>query len=47
MRLPTIKFDYKPSALKISDNGHTVQVNYAPGIAIGVGGRDAGMFTTV
>jgi len=36
--LPAIKFDYKPSALKIIDNGHTIQVNYAPGSSIDVGG---------
>jgi len=36
--LPAIKFDYKPSPLKIIDNGHTVQVNYAPGSSIDVGG---------
>jgi carbonic anhydrase len=36
--LPAIKFDYKPSPLKIIDNGHTIQVNYAPGSSIEVGG---------
>jgi carbonic anhydrase len=36
--LPAIKFDYKPSPLKVIDNGHTIQVNYAPGSAIDVGG---------
>jgi carbonic anhydrase len=36
--LPTIKFDYKPSPLKVIDNGHTIQVNYAPGSFIEVGG---------
>ncbi len=36
--LPQIKFDYKPSPLKIIDNGHTIQVNYAPGSSIDVGG---------
>jgi carbonic anhydrase len=36
--LPAIKFDYKPSALKVIDNGHTIQVNYAPGSSIEVGG---------
>ena len=36
--LPAIKFDYQPSPLKIIDNGHTVQVNYAPGSSIDVGG---------
>jgi carbonic anhydrase len=36
--LPAIKFDYKPSPLKVIDNGHTIQVNYAPGSTIDVGG---------
>ncbi|QJR10442.1 Carbonic anhydrase [Usitatibacter rugosus] len=36
--LPAIQFDYKPSALKVIDNGHTIQVNYAPGSTIDVGG---------
>jgi carbonic anhydrase len=36
--LPTLKFDYKPSPLKVIDNGHTIQVNYAPGSSIEVGG---------
>lgn len=35
--LPAIKFDYKPSPLKVIDNGHTIQVNYAPGSSIDVG----------
>lgn len=35
--LPDIAFEYKPSALRIIDNGHTVQVNYAPGSFITVG----------
>jgi carbonic anhydrase len=37
--LPPVSFDYKPSALKIVDNGHTVQVDYAPGSFITVDGR--------
>lgn len=37
-KLPPIKFNYQPSALKIVDNGHTIQVNYAPGSTIDVGG---------
>jgi carbonic anhydrase len=37
--LAPIKFDYKPSALKIIDNGHTIQVNYDPGSTITVGTR--------
>jgi carbonic anhydrase len=36
--LPAIKFEYQPSPLKIIDNGHTIQVNYAPGSAIEIGG---------
>jgi carbonic anhydrase len=36
--LPAIKFDYKPSPLKVIDNGHTIQVTYAPGSSIEVGG---------
>jgi carbonic anhydrase len=36
--LPAIKFDYKPSPLKVIDNGHTIQVNYASGSSIDVGG---------
>jgi len=34
--LPAIAFDYKPSPLKIVDNGHTIQVDYAPGSFITV-----------
>jgi carbonic anhydrase len=37
--LPAIDFDYKPSPLKIIDNGHTVQVDYAPGSFITVQGK--------
>ena len=37
--LAEIAFDYKPSPLKIIDNGHTVQVNYAPGSSITVEGK--------
>ena len=36
--LPSIKFDYRPSPLNVIDNGHTIQVNYAPGSSIEVGG---------
>jgi carbonic anhydrase len=36
--LPAIKFDYKPSPLKVIDNGHTIQVNYSPGSTIDIGG---------
>lgn len=37
--LPSIAFTYQPSPLRIIDNGHTIQVNYAPGSFIDVGGR--------
>ncbi|WP_082568216.1 carbonic anhydrase [Pelomonas sp. Root1217] len=37
--LPAISFDYKPAPLKIIDNGHTVQVNIAPGSSITVGDK--------
>jgi carbonic anhydrase len=37
--LPAIDFAYQASPLKIIDNGHTIQVNYAPGSFISVGGR--------
>lgn len=36
--LPAIQFEYHPSPLKVVDNGHTIQVNYAPGSSITVGG---------
>jgi carbonic anhydrase len=35
--LPAIHFDYKPSPLRIIDNGHTIMVTYAPGSSIRVG----------
>jgi carbonic anhydrase len=35
--LPAIEFDYKPSPLRIIDNGHTVMVTFAPGSSIRVG----------
>src|SRR3954469_3999317 len=37
--LPAIRFTYKPSPLKLIDNGHTIQVNYAPGSSIEVDGK--------
>jgi carbonic anhydrase len=37
--LPPIQFDYKPSTLRIIDNGHTVMVTYGPGSFISVGGK--------
>jgi carbonic anhydrase len=35
--LPVIEFNYRPSPLKIVNNGHTVQVNVADGSGIQVG----------
>src|SRR5215467_6166083 len=35
-----IAFKYSPSPLKIVNNGHSIQVNYAPGSSISVGGKD-------
>jgi carbonic anhydrase len=37
--LPSIQFDYKPSPLRIIDNGHTVMINYGPGSFMSVGGK--------
>jgi len=37
--LPAIAFDYKPSPLRIIDNGHTIQINYAPGSSITANGK--------
>jgi carbonic anhydrase len=37
VELPPIQFDYQPSPLHIVNNGHTIQVNYAPGSSITVG----------
>jgi carbonic anhydrase len=37
--LPPIVFAYKRSPLKVIDNGHTIQVNYAPGNTIDIGGH--------
>lgn len=37
--LPSIEFNYQSSKLKIIDNGHTIQVNYAPGSFIKVGDK--------
>ncbi|MEO7495009.1 MAG: carbonic anhydrase family protein [Massilia sp.] len=38
-KLEPIAFDYKPSALKEIDNGHTIQINYAAGSGITVDGK--------
>jgi carbonic anhydrase len=37
--LPALKFDYKAVPLNIIDNGHTIQVNYAPGSTLTVGDK--------
>ena len=36
---PSLLFVYKPSPLRIIDNGHTIQVNYAPGSAFSIAGK--------
>ena len=36
---PDLIFDYKSSPLRIVNNGHTVQVNYAPGSVLTVAGE--------
>lgn len=37
--LPPIQFAYRPTPLHIVNNGHTIQINYAPGSFITVGGK--------
>jgi len=37
--LPSMLFNYKPSPLKIIDNGHTIEVDYAPGSFVTVEGK--------
>ena len=39
VQLDAVQFDYKPSGFRVIDNGHTVQVNLAPGNSIEVTGR--------
>jgi carbonic anhydrase len=39
VQLDPVQFDYKPSGFRVLDNGHTVQVNVAPGNSIEVLGR--------
>jgi carbonic anhydrase len=39
LQLDPVQFDYKPSAFRVIDNGHTVQVNVAAGNSIEVMGR--------
>jgi carbonic anhydrase len=38
--LPAIEFHYQPSPLKLVDNGHTVQVTYAPGSSVTIGDKN-------
>jgi carbonic anhydrase len=38
-QLPPIQFAYSASPLKIIDNGHSIQVNYAPGSTISIAGK--------
>jgi len=37
--LPAIQFEYKPSALHMINNGHTIEINYAPGSFIRIGDK--------
>ena len=37
--LPALKIDYQSVPLNIIDNGHTIQVNYAPGSTLSVGDK--------
>jgi len=37
--LQPIQFDYRPSPLKIINNGHTIQINYTPGSTLTIGGK--------
>ncbi len=37
--LPAIQFEYKPSALHIINNGHTIEINYASGSFIKIGDK--------
>ena len=39
VELDAVQFDYRPSGFRVVDNGHTVQVNVAPGNSIEVLGR--------
>jgi carbonic anhydrase len=38
--LPTIEFAYRSAPLKIIDNGHTIQINYAPGSFVTINGKE-------
>jgi carbonic anhydrase len=37
--LPVLKIDYQAVPLNIIDNGHSIQINYAPGGTLTVGDR--------
>ncbi len=37
--LPPLQFHYAPTPLEIVNNGHTIQINYAPGSTLTVDGR--------
>jgi carbonic anhydrase len=37
--LPNLEFAYRPSALNVINNGHTIQVNYSPGSSLAVGDK--------
>jgi len=37
--LPPLLFSYKPSPLRIIDDGHTIQVNYPPGSWVSIEGK--------
>ena len=37
--LPVLQFEYKSTPLHIVNNGHTIQINYAPGSFISVGDK--------
>ena len=37
-QLPPLEFNYQAAPLKVIDNGHTIQVNYAPGSTVTING---------
>jgi len=37
--LPPLEFEYQVATLNVIDNGHTIQVNYAPGSTLKVGNK--------
>jgi carbonic anhydrase len=38
-KLPSVEFNYRTSALAVINNGHSIQVNYAPGSSIVLDGK--------